>query len=413
MTGWWRRRRERAARADSVRVVAHDVAPHAVDPLHSALRRGRDAIDPQDWAGQIPQDRGIAPRVRIGSRWFNVLWALPAAIAILLVSVAAAKGLRSTAWGQSFVRHHPGAVLTPRPSAIGIPWWARWEHFFNLFFLLFIIRAGLQILADHPRLYFDRNSTPGREWFRFQRPVPTDRVWTAKEDSVGLPGWAGIPGLRHSIGLARWWHFAFDLLWLVNGVIFYILVFSTGHWRRIVPTSWNVFPNAASTALQYLSLNWPQNHSWLAYNGLQLIAYFVTIFVAAPLALFTGLLQSPAISNRVRLAGRRFNHQLARSVHFYVLCWFLVFIIAHTVMVYSTGFLTNLNHITVGRDNGDWRGFEIYVLWMAVVIAAWAAATPLTLRHPRPGATPGRRLVGPFQNLLEHVDPRPGEYSET
>jgi DMSO/TMAO reductase YedYZ molybdopterin-dependent catalytic subunit len=30
---------------------------------------------------------------------------------------------------------------------------------------------------------------------------------------------------------------------------------------------------------------------WLQYNGLQMIAYFTTVFVAAPLAMITGLLQ--------------------------------------------------------------------------------------------------------------------------
>ncbi|MEP7119225.1 MAG: molybdopterin-dependent oxidoreductase, partial [Acidobacteriota bacterium] len=405
--------RERRLRVDGVEMAEGDPSARIRrGPSHTAKSRTPKILCIVLWVGRIPQTNGIAPRIRVGSRWINLLWALPAVVVLLLVGIAGAKGLRSTGWGQSFVREYPGTILTPRPRAVGVPWWARWQHFFNLFFLLFIVRAGLQILADHPRLYFDRNSTPGRDWFRFQKPVPTDRVWTAKDDSVRLPGWLGLPGLRHSIGLARWWHFVFDLLWLVNGLLFVVLVFATGHWRRIVPTSWDVFPNAASAALQYLSLHWPANHGWLAYNGLQLLAYFVTIFVAAPLALLSGLLQSPAISNRVHLAGRRFNHQIARSVHFYVLCWFLVFIFFHTTMVYSTGLLTNLNHITLGRDSSGWGGFYVYLLWMLVVVAAWAAATPLTIRHPRLVQRVGHLLIGPLQNLFEHVDPRAGEYSE-
>lgn len=202
----------------------------------------------------------------------SLLWALPIAVIALLILIAVAKRLRETTGVQSFIDRYPGTIAPPKPTSVGIPWWARAEHFFNLFFMMFIIRSGLQILADHPRLYFDRNCTPGRDWFRFQNPVPRDRVWTAKEDSVRLPGWLGIPGLRHSIGLARWWHFGFDLLWLANGVIFYILVFATGHWQRIVPTSWDVFPNALSTLIQYLSLDWPKDQGWIAYNGLQLLA---------------------------------------------------------------------------------------------------------------------------------------------
>jgi hypothetical protein len=67
-----------------------------------------------------------------------------------------------------------------------------------MFFMLFIMRAGLQILADHPRLYWGRDCTPGSDWFRFQ--VPKGRIWTATDDSVTLPTWLGIPGLRVIFG---------------------------------------------------------------------------------------------------------------------------------------------------------------------------------------------------------------------
>jgi hypothetical protein len=113
-----------------------------------------------------------------------------------------------------------------------------------MLFMMFIIRAGIQILADHPRLYWNGDCTPGTEWFRFQHPVPQGRIWTAKDDSVTLPGWLGIPGLRHTIGLARWWHFSVDLLWVLNGLAFYIMLFTTDQWLRLVPVTWDVFPNA-------------------------------------------------------------------------------------------------------------------------------------------------------------------------
>lgn len=395
-------------------LLAADRGPHERHPLRIGLNAaaGSGPIDPEEWAGRLPQANGIAPRVRLGSRWMSLLWLIPLSVALLIVLIAVAKGLRGVPGIEAFVRRHPGTLAPTQPSAIGIPWWARWQHFFNLFFLMFIVRSGLQVLADHPRLYFDRNCTPGRDWFRFQKPVPMDRVWTAKEDSVRLPGWLGIPGLRHSIGLARWWHFVFDLLWLANGVLFYVLVFTSGHWRRLVPMSWDVFPNAASVLLQYLSLQWPADNGWIAYNGLQLLAYFVTVFIAAPLALATGLLQSPAISNRFRIAGRRFNRQLARTVHFWILCWFLVFTFFHTAMVFTTGLLPNLNHIDLGRNGGGWGGFGIYAAWMAAVIAAWWAATPFTLRHPRVVQRVGHAIIEPIQGLFEHADPRPGEYAE-
>ena len=44
------------------------------------------------------------------------------------------------------------------------------------------------------------------------------------------------------------------MLWLLNGLIFYVLLFAGGRWQRSGPTSWEVFPNALSTLIQYLSL---------------------------------------------------------------------------------------------------------------------------------------------------------------
>ena len=72
--------------------------------------------------------------------------------------------------------------------------------------------------------------------------------------------------------------------------------------------------------IQYLSLNWPTESSWAAYNGLQLIAYFITVFVAAPLALITGLGMSPALSTRFRRVSTIFSIQTARSLHFSYSC---------------------------------------------------------------------------------------------
>lgn len=391
----------------------HDrVSPGAMAELRTRLTRGEDAVDPKTWAGSIPAAFGITPRLRVGtSRWFNLIWLLPIGWGALLLGVATAQYLRGIPVVEAFVRAHPGIGFAT-PFASPMPAWLRVQHFLNLFFLIFIIRAGLQILADHPRLYWTRHSTPGREWLRMQKEVPPVRLWTAKQDSLTLPPHLGLPGVRHSIGLARWWHLGVDTLWLANGIVFYVLLFTTGEWRRIVPTNWQVFPDAASVLLQYLSLNWPANDSWVAYNGLQALAYFVTVFIAAPLALVTGLGMSPALSTWFHGISRRLSIQAARSLHFLVLCWFLFFIFVHVTLVFATDMLRNLNHIYAGTNAADWVGFGIFAVSMAVVTVAWLAATPLTLRHPRWVQRGGFALIGPAQRLFEHLDAKPGTYTE-
>ncbi|NEU15041.1 oxidoreductase, partial [Methylobacterium sp. BTF04] len=325
----------------------------AHDPIAAHLTLADDRVLLSKW---LPPQAGVMPKVRIGQRWISVLWVLPIAFLVLVLGVAVAQGLRHLPEVQSFLVRYPGIPTDARSVDSGFPAWLRLTHFLNLFFMAFIVRSGLQILADHPRLYWKRDCTPGTEWFRFQKDVPTDRLWTAKDDSVTLPSWLGIPGIRHSVGLARWWHFSVNMLWTLNGVAFYALLFSTDQWQRLVPTTWEVFPNAASTALQYLSLTFPADHAWTRYNSLQQLTYFATVFIAAPTSILTGLMQSPAISNHLGWFGRVLNRQRARSIHFLALWWFLIYILAHVTLVFITGARVNLNMMWAGVDDASWSG---------------------------------------------------------
>ena len=395
--------------------------PGEPDPLEKSLlgyynqghRNGPIVID--DWAGGIEQTRARLPSVRIGRRWFSSLWLIPLGAIALVLSIAVVREMARHAWLTEFIARYPGTSSSyVVPVTGGFPWWLRWQHFFNLLFMMFIIRAGLQILADHPRLYLNAGSRPDTEWMRLRGPVPPDRrnsdepdtVWTAKQDSVALPKHLGIPGFRHSVGLARWWHFSFDLLWLINGVVFYVLLFSTGEWRRLIPNSWEVFPNALSTALQYLSLDLPQNSGFSTYNALQLLAYFITVFVAAPLALISGLLQSPAVAGRLGTGAGLLNRQVARSVHFGVLVWMLVFIAVHTSMIFITGFVGNVNHMTLGTDTDSWVGVALYLAWMVVVATFWFVASPLTITYPRVIQKVGGFVVGGLKGWIENTNPK-------
>ena len=371
-----------------------------------------DVVD-ENWAGAVPAQYGVAPRIRIGhGKWFNLLWLIPIGLVLLIVGIAVAKGIRELPAVQDFMHRYPGTSGLPENAPVGLPAWLGWQHFMNLFLMTFIIRSGATIMADHPRLYWTRHSTPGKEWFRVQKPVPTDPLYTAKQDSITLPDGVGLPGRRHSIGLARWWHLGIDTLWLLNGIVFYVLIFSTGQWMRLVPSGWDVIPNSASVALQYLSLDWPVETGWVNYNDLQLVAYFITVFIAAPAALITGLGMSPALSTRFRSISTAFSIQMARSLHFLVLCWFVMFIVVHVTLVLTTGALRNLNHMYASQDSDSWAGFWIFAASMVLVVAAWVAATPLTYRRPRVVQKVGYALIGPAQRLFEHIDSRPGQYTE-
>ena len=367
------------------------------------------AVDLNTFAGGFPQLSPSLPSFRIGRYWLSTrqmllpLTLLGITGGVLLVS--GARYLRTIPAVQQFITAYPGTSSFAQPVYDGFPSWLRFCHWLNFFLLLFMIRSGIQILADHPRLYLNPGCTPGSEWFRLLGPVPLDREYHAKEDTVSLPGWLGLPGIRHSVGLARWWHFVFDTAWLVNGVMVYVLLFTTHQWRRIVPVSLDVLPHTISTALQYLSLDFPPPSGWLQYNGLQLLAYFTTVFIASPLALITGLMQSPAIASQLHLATGFLNRQVARSLHFLVLAYFILFIIGHVVMVFITDALNNLNHMTRGTNDSSWGGFWAFVAIMVFTTAAWMAATPLTLKYPRKVQSIGRWVIGWLLDGLEKLRP--------
>ena len=376
--------------------------PLSHDPLAAKLTDADDRLRLSDW---LPPQWGIVPRIRIGQRWISTLWALPIGATALIVLIAVAQSLRDLPGVKAFIEHYPGIAQAAPSVDSGFPWWLQLQHFLNMFFMLFIMRAGIQILADHPRLYWRRDCTPGTDWFRFQVPVPTGRVWTSKDDSVSLPKWFGIPGLRHTLGLSRWWHFSVNLLWLINGVAFYALLFSTDQWRRLVPLTWGVFPAALSTTIQYASLNFPVDESWTRYNGLQQLSYFISVFIAAPVSIVTGLMQSPAISNKAGWLGRLLNRQAMRSVHFISFSWFVFFILAHGIMVFITGIRENTNHMFAGVSNDSWAGFPLFLVAMAIMTTAWLAASPFTLRHARLVQRVGKFMIGWLKQFAEWWSP--------
>ena len=382
-------------------MIARDVS-RSHDPIEGKLSPADDRILLNDW---LPPQGGVVPKIRIGQHWINVLWVLPIGFVLAVIGVAIAQALRELPAVQEFLVHYPGVPPTARAVTDGFPAWLRVQHFLNLLFMAFIIRSGIQVLADHPRLYWKRDCTPGTEWFRFQKPVPKARIWTAKDDAVTIPGWLGIPGIRHSIGLARWWHFSFGLLWIINGIVVYALLFWTDQWQRLVPTTWEVLPNAVSTALQYLSLTFPADESWTRYNSLQQLTYFITVFVAAPTSILTGFMQGPAISNHLGWFGKVLNRQRARSIHFLAMCWFLFFILIHVTLVFITGARVNLNMMFAGVHDGSWSGLAIFVPAITLVAVTWWLASPFTIRHARVVQMIGEFMMWPFNALTEWWDP--------
>lgn len=293
------------------------------------------------------------PRALRPNRWNRLVWLVPAVLVAATVIVLAANGVRALPTVESFTRDYPGVSTHLAATPVGIPAWLAWQHGLNAFFILFVIRTGWHVrTTERPTVFWTRTNTGH---FRTKNaPI--------------------------RITLDLWQHIVFDTLWVVNGVLFYILLFSTGQWLRLVPANWDVFPNAVSAGLQYASLNWPTDTGWVYYNALQLLSYFVVVFVAAPIALVTGLRMSPGLSARFRALDRVFPLPVARKLHFAVLIFFVAFIVVHVTLVLTTGARANLNHMYAARNDDGWTGVWIFIGSLLFMAAIWVAARPLVVR---------------------------------
>lgn len=287
------------------------------------------------------------------NRWTKPAVVSAVVVLILLVLVLAARWFVGTDSGKSWLETYPGQSELPAGAPVGFPAWLSWQHFLNVFFMVLIIRSGWMVrTVKKPSGYWTRNNK-------------------------GLVKTKGSPT---KISLDLWFHLTLDALWVLNGLIFIIVIFATGQWLRIVPTHWDVFPNAISAGVQYLSLNWPTENGWVNYNSLQLLAYFTTVFIAAPLAILTGIRMSGAWPKKAKTLNKFYPIELARKVHFPVMLYFVLFIIVHVTLVLATGALRNLNHMYAGSDADNWWGFGIFAVSLVVIVGAWFAARPLFLR---------------------------------
>ncbi len=317
------------------------------------------------------------------------IWIRPS---ILIGAASATLALVAAAWVEVAVIGMPSIPPVPQiyPNDFagphGFPLWVRYCHFSNFFFVMLLIRSGLSILMDHPRLYFNDHCTPGSEWVRFTPlEVPRDRIWTAKDDARYISPVAGTPGYRHTIGIARIWHFITVHGFIVTGVIFIAMLFATEQWKRLVPTSPLVLLQAWNTFVHYATLHMPaEPNGFYGYNALQQIAYFVAVFVFGVLAILTGIAMSPAVVNRFQWYAKIFGgRQAARSIHFLTMLGFLAFLVVHVTLIVMTGFVRNMNHIVLGSDDEGRLGMLLGFTGIGLVILSWVAAHYLSWFRPR------------------------------
>jgi DMSO/TMAO reductase YedYZ molybdopterin-dependent catalytic subunit/thiosulfate reductase cytochrome b subunit len=271
---------------------------------------------------------------------------------------------------------------------LGFPGWLQVTHFLNFLFLGLLLRSGWEILASHPRLYWRNDCGPGTEWLRFTKDkVPLEvGAFTARDDQRSLHPLVALPG-RAKIALGRAWHGLVTMLWVLNGLVYVVLLFGTGQWRRIIPTSWQVFPQAWESFTIYAGFGVPSIEHFQPYDALQMLGYTFIVFVVAPLMIVTGPVMSPAVVGQYPWYPKLFGgRQAARSIHFIGMAMVVGFVMMHVSLVFLVHPEHNLVHMMMGTEYDPAlvaQAVTRTVVGVAVVVAIWVAASYGTLLDVR------------------------------
>jgi sulfoxide reductase catalytic subunit YedY len=285
---------------------------------------------------------------------------------------------------------------------IDFPLWLRISHLINVIFIILIIRSGIEILSAHPKLYTNDKAIDGREWLKLtKKKMPKDRLWTSMDEEQQFNSFVALPGHSH-LGLGRHWHFFSIIFWIANGIAYWTLLFASGLWSTLIPTSWSIFPEALKSSLIYASGKLPPPGN--PFDPVQQLSYAFVVFILGPFMIATGAAMSPSVDARFPSYPKIFGgRQGARSLHFIAMALFVLFIIVHIFMVVYNRFTDNMANIIYGGGTISLgAAILFFVLYFVAVIAVNVWATKDSLRGPRAFQNGLGAVIEPVRHFLFH-----------
>jgi thiosulfate reductase cytochrome b subunit len=228
-------------------------------------------------------------------------------------------------------------TVTSRHSAL-----IRVTHWITTLCFFALLVSGIELVISHPRFYWGETGnilTPTL----FKIPIPSSRALVPTGYGYVLPD---------QNGWSRYLHFQAAWVLVLTGLLYTISLLFTGHLRKdLFPSksdfSWRVFWTAIS---DHLRLKRPSEAEAWSYNVLQRLTYLFVIFVLFPLVIWTGLAMSLAFVSAfpatVTLLG---GQQSARTIHFFVSVFLVLFLLVHVVMIIVAGFRSRMRAMITGR----------------------------------------------------------------
>jgi thiosulfate reductase cytochrome b subunit len=233
----------------------------------------------------------------------------------------------------------PAAGPLPNPESPRHAAVVRVTHWITTIAFFALLLSGAEIVISHPRFYWGETGNVGMHPL-FTIPIPASRNTVPTGYSYMLPD---------QNGWSRSLHFQAAWAAVLTGLVYALFGLWSGHFRK------DLLPAPADRKLRafweviakYLRRTPPDDaHS---YNVMQRTAYLIVIFFLFPLVIWTGLAMSPAFDSAVPAAVNVLGgRQSARTLHFFVSAFLLLFVVVHVVMVVLAGFRTRMRAMITG-----------------------------------------------------------------
>jgi len=235
-------------------------------------------------------------------------------------------------------------ILRPRHFAL-----VRVTHWLTTLSFLALLVTGVEILLSHPRFYWGEtgnvNTAP-----LFKLPLPASRAMVPTGYGYVLPD---------QNGWSRYLHFQSAWVLVLTGLIYVAFGFFKGHFRRnLLPAPSELSPRTLGGAItRNLRFKRPGEEQAWSYNVLQRLTYLLVIFVLIPLVIWTGLAMSPAVASAIPGAVTVLGgQQSARTIHFFVSAFLVLFLLVHVLMVCLAGFRNRVGAMITGRLTKSMEG---------------------------------------------------------
>jgi thiosulfate reductase cytochrome b subunit len=218
----------------------------------------------------------------------------------------------------------------------------RVTHWITTLSFLALLVSGVEILISHPRFYWGETGNV-RTPPLFTLPIPASRSMVPTGYGYVLPD---------QNGWSRYLHFQSAWVAVGTGLLYLGFGFFKGHFRRnLLPAPSDLSPRGLAIDIaRHLRFRRPGEDEVWSYNMLQRLTYLLVIFVLFPLVIWTGLAMSPGVVSAIPAAVTILGgQQSARTIHFFVSGFLVLFLFVHVFMVCLAGFRSRVGAMITGR----------------------------------------------------------------